>query len=130
MLLVKTKIWPSIIHWIWLFADQFIPKWTEIWRFTPWFDLKYTKEEFAKLPILIQDHLNIYCWLSDKSSKYIFSTDHWKFFNHSSDNYNVLSAYYDNEEEVVTKAVRDIQAWEELTDDYCSFEKRFNESYK
>jgi len=40
-----------------------------------------------------------------------------------------LSAYYDSEEEVVTKAIRDIQKGEEITDDYSSFEKDFSEEW-
>lgn len=128
MLLIKTKIWPSKIEGIWLFADQFIPKWTEIWRFTPNFDLKFTKEEILKFPPLLQEYFNTYARLSKKSWKYCFSSDHWKFFNHSKNDYNVLSAYHNEEEEVVTKAIRDIEIGEELTDDYSSFEEWFNES--
>lgn len=128
MLLVKTKVLPSSIEWLWLFADQYIPKWTEIWRFTPGFDIKFSEEEVLKLPILLQEHLHTYAWLSKKSGKYCFSTDNGKYFNHSSSNNNVLSAYYDNEEEVVTKALRDIEVGEEILDNYWSFEEWFDEN--
>lgn len=67
-------------------------------------------------------------WLSKKSEKYCFSSDNGKYFNHSK-NPNSLSAYYDNEEEVVTKAIKDIQKGEEITDDYSTFEKNFNEDW-
>lgn len=127
MLLVKTKILPSSIAWIGLFADQFIPTWTEIRRFTPWFDLKFSKEEITKFPALLQEHFETYSRLSKKSGMYCFSSDHGKFFNHSATNNNILSAYYDNEEEVVTKAIRDIQIGEELLDNYGSFEQGFSE---
>ena len=43
MLYVKTKIGQSKIHGMGLFADQFIKKGTIIWKFTPGFDLKFTK---------------------------------------------------------------------------------------
>lgn len=47
---VKTKIAPSKIHGIGLFADEFIPEDTIIWKFTKGFDLKFTKEQVKKFP--------------------------------------------------------------------------------
>ncbi len=67
-------------------------------------------------------------WLSKKSGKYCFSSDNGKYFNHSKFP-NSLSAYYDNEEEVITKAIKDIKKGEEITDDYGSFEKDFKENW-
>mgnify|MGYP001562319139 CR=1 FL=1 len=61
-----------------------------------------------------------------KSGKYCFSSDDGKYFNHSK-NPNSYSTYY--EDEVVTKAIRDIQKGEDITDDYSSFEKDFNEHW-
>ena len=129
MLFVKTKVLPSKIQGLGLFADEFIPKGTIIWKFTPEFDLKFTKEQISKFPKQVQEYLGTYCWLSKKSGKYCFSSDNGKYFNHSN-NPNSLSAYYKNEEEVVTKAVRDIQKGEEITDDYSTFEKDFKEDWK
>ncbi len=126
MLYVKTKVLPSKIQGLGLFADEEIPKGTIIWRFAPGFDLQFTKEEIAKFPKSAQEYLEKYIWLSKKSGKYCFSLDNGKYFNHSRDP-NSRSAYYDDEEEVVTKAVRDIRADEEITDDYSTFEKDFEE---
>lgn len=120
MIYVKTKLKESKIHGIGLFADQFIPKGTIIWKFTPGFDKKYTKEQLKKLPKKAREYLDEYIWVSKKSKKYCFSVDNGKHFNHS-ENPNVLSAYYPNEEEVVTRAIRDIKKGEEITDDYNSF---------
>lgn len=39
---------------------------------------------------------------------------------------NALSAYYEDEE-VVTKAIKDMKKGEEITDDYSTFEKDFKE---
>ena len=125
---VKTKIAPSKIQGIGLFADEFIPKGTIIWKFTKGFDLKFTKEQIKKFPKQVKDYLNTYMWSSKKSGKYCFSSDNGKYFNHSK-NPNSLSAYYDNEEEVVTKAIKDIQKGEEITDNYSSFEKDFKEDW-
>jgi SET domain-containing protein len=121
MLLVKTKAKESPIHGLGLFADQFIPKGTDIWRFTPGFDQKFTREEILAFPEALQIYLYKYSWRSKKSKLYCFSSDDGKYFNHS-ENPNCLSEYRDNEEEVVTIAQRDIQQGEELTDNYSSFE--------
>src|SRR3989344_8593324 len=127
MICVKTKIGPSKINGIGLFADEFIPKGAIIWKFTPGFDLKFTKGQIKKFPKQVQEYLETYCWLSKKSGKYCFASDNAKYFNHSK-NPNSLSAYYKNEEEVVTKAIQDIQKGEEITDNYSTFEKDFKEN--
>ena len=124
MIQVKTKIGQSKIQGTGLFAEEFIPKGTVIWKFTPGFDLKFTQEEVDSFPRQVQEYLEIYSWFSKKSNKWCFSSDNGKYFNHS-ENPNSLSAYYDDEEEVLTKAIRDIEIGEEITDDYSSFEEGF-----
>ena len=129
MLFVKTRVLPSRIHGLGLFADEDIPKDTILWKFTSEFDLKFTKEQIRKFSKQVQEYLETYCWLSKKSGKYCFASDNAKYFNHSK-NPNSLSAYYKNEEEVVTKAIQDIQKGEEITDNYSTFEKDFKENWK
>jgi SET domain-containing protein len=126
MLLVKTKIKESEVHGIGLFADQFISKGTEIWRFTQGFDQKFTREQILGFPDLLQIYIYKYCWRSKKSKLYCFSADNGKYFNHSK-NQNVLSEYRHNEEEVVTIAIKDIEIGEEILDDYSSFEDEKSE---
>ena len=126
MLLVKTKVLLSPLHGYGLFADEFIPKGMEIWRFTPGFDQRFTREQILSWPDLLQIYIYKYCWRSKKSKLYCFSADDGKYFNHSEEP-NVLSEYSDNEEEVVTRALRDIKSGEELTDNYNSFEDERSE---
>lgn len=121
MMLVKTQVKESKIHGLGLFADQFISKGTEIWRFTPGFDLKFTREQILSFPEALQIYIYKYSWRSKKSKLYCFSSDDGKFFNHS-EKPNVLSEYRDDEEEVITVAIKDIQAGEEILDNYNSFE--------
>lgn len=121
MLYVKTKIEPSKIHGTGVFADQFIPKGTVVWKFTPGFDQKFTKEQILNFPELLQRYMYKYSWKGEKSKLYCLSADNGKYFNHSSTP-NVISNYVDSEEEVITTAVRDIEIGEELTDNYSSFE--------
>jgi len=128
MLLVKTKIGQSSIEGIGLFADEFITKGTIIWQYTPNFDLRFNDHEISHLPLKVQEYLKIYSWKSKTSDQYCFSSDNGKYFNHSSTNNNVLSYYEDAYNEVITKALRDIEINEELIDNYSSFEIDFNES--
>lgn len=121
MLLVKTQVKESKVHGLGLFAVQFIPKGTEVWKFTRGFDQQFTREQIFNFPPSLQKYLCGYAWKSEKSGLYCFASDNGKYFNHSN-NPNVLSQYRDNEEEVVTVAVRDIQLGEEMLDNYASFE--------
>ena len=124
MLCVKTQVKESTIHGLGLFADEFIPQGTEIWRFTPGFDQKFTREQILSFPELLQIYMYKYAWKSDKSNLYCLSTDNGKYFNHSK-NPNVLSEYREDEEEVVTISIKDIYPGEEIFDDYSSFESNF-----
>lgn len=123
MMLIKTQVKESKIHGLGLFADEFIPKGTEIWKFTSGFDQKFTKEQILAFSELLQIYIYKYSWKSDKSKLYCLSSDNAKYFNHSDDP-NVLSEYRDNEEEVVTVAIKDIEPGEEMLDNYSSFESK------
>jgi SET domain-containing protein len=121
MLYVKTYVAPSDVHGLGLFAKEFIPKGALVWKFTPGFDQKFTREQILSFPDELQIYLYTYCWKSKKSHLYCFSSDNGKYFNHSK-NPNVLSAYVHGEEEVVITAIKDINPGQEITDDYSSFE--------
>lgn len=126
MLMVKTTIKKSKIHGIGLFAAQFIPRGTVVWKFTPGFDLRFTKKDILEFPTQLQLYLYKYCWRSKKSGLYCFSSDNGKYFNHS-DNPNTLSKYCNGEDEVITRSLQDIEIGEEITDDYSSFEAKWVE---
>lgn len=121
MLLVRTKIKESEVHGIGLYADEFIPQGTLVWKFTPGFDKKFTAKQISEFPDLLQIYLYKYTWKSKKSGMYCFCSDNGKHFNHS-ENPNVLSEYRDNEDESLVFAIKDINIGEELLDDYSSFE--------
>lgn len=121
MLLVSTKIMPSPIQGLGLFADEFIPAGTMIWRFTPDFDRRFTATQIYAFPPALQAHLCRYAWKSRKSGLYCFAADNGKYFNHAATP-NARSEYRDGEEEVVTITLRDIHPDEEITDDYACFE--------
>jgi len=64
MLLIKTKIGPSKINGIGLFANQFIPKGTVIWKFHSGYDIKIDKNELAKLSEITKDCFLKYAYLN------------------------------------------------------------------
>ncbi len=125
MLCVRTKVAPSQIEGLGLFAAEFIPRGTIVWKFISGFDMSISKEQLDLLPQPAKDHMAVYAYLSQKSGKYILGSDGGKYFNHSSMP-NTKSDYPDDEEEVVTVASADIQPGEEITCDYNSFEKNWN----
>ena len=49
MLTVLASAKPSPIHGVGLFADEFIPKGTIMWRFDPTFDIFFPKDEAKRL---------------------------------------------------------------------------------
>src|ERR1700686_1724875 len=103
LLHVRTSVRPSKIQGLGLFAEEFIPKGTVVWTFTPGFDMRLTDDELRALPVLLQEWLATYLWRSKKSGLWCLSNDNGKYFNHSSTP-NVLSAYQVHEPEVLTRA--------------------------
>lgn len=116
MLLVKTKIGPSKIHGIGLFAAQFIPKGAPVWRFQPGFDLNIPAEDIIKLfPRALEQLLN-YAYLNHKTNEYILCFDDGRFVNHS-DTPNMTDSNPDDDL-APDIALRDIEEGEEMTSDY------------
>lgn len=121
MLLVKTKIGPSKIHGIGLFADQFIKKGTPIWRFAPELDLKLSETQLNKLPELAKECILHYCYHSVADDSYVLCFDDARFFNHSK-NSNTTSIDVEGDPEGLEIASQDINAGEELLCDCKEFD--------
>lgn len=115
MLLIKTKIAQSKISGIGLFADQFIPKGTVVWKFMPKFDLLMSEEEVNSLSEPAREQFYNYAFLDKKYNKYLLCSDDARFFNHS-DNPNC-----DERVDDITTAMRDIESGEELIVNYKDF---------
>ena len=106
MLLVKTKIAPSPINGIGLFADQFIQKGTIIWKFQPGFDLKINTAELNVLSEPAKQQFLKYAYLNKHTSKYVLCFDDERFINHS-DQPNILEGPLQDGEECFDVAGRD-----------------------
>lgn len=108
MNIVKTYIDKSSIQGIGLFAAEFIPKGTKIWKLGP-LDITYTSEEWNKLilelPIPAVHYLKRYSY--QEGDIYILCGDDGKYVNHS----------YDPNTNGDT-AIKDIHPGEEITCNY------------
>lgn len=120
MMLIKTRVQASGIHGMGLFAVEFVPKGTPIWRFEPGFDHDFSPEQFAALPLLAREHTRWFCFVSQKDGHVILSGDHACFINHSlTPNTGAAPGERDP---VFTVALRDIGAGEEITCNYCDYD--------
>ncbi|MFA6973814.1 MAG: SET domain-containing protein [Parcubacteria group bacterium] len=121
MLLVKTKIGSSGIQGNGLFADQFIPKGTPIWKFKSGLDIIVSKDDVSSLPEIGKKQFLNYCYLNQKTNKYVLCFDDARFFNHSDDpNTGNIDSFDD--EEGIDIAIKDIGIGEEITCDYKEFD--------
>jgi len=121
MFTYKTKIDNSEIHGTGVFAIEFIPKDTIIWRFQENFDIKITQAEFDKLPTLAQEHFNFYGYFNTKEGGWVLCTDNAKYTNHS------LNPNMKMIDEINSIATQDIQIGEEITENYFVFDEKANE---
>ena len=125
MLLIKTKIGPSNINGIGLFAAQFIPKGTLVWKFKSGFDQKIKKSEIEPLSQSGKEQFLKYAYLSSKNDEYVLCFDDARFFNHSDDP-NCVDMVSAGDGEPNDISCRDISEGEELTCDYRSFSNDFD----
>ncbi len=121
MLLVKTKLSLSGIHGIGLFADEFIPKDSVVWKYSKALDRVYAQVELDKMDKLDKEFLETYCF--KYHGKYYLCVDDARFMNHS-EKPNCTDIGVDDVTENdlgSTIAKVDIQKGEELTCDYSFF---------
>jgi hypothetical protein len=125
MLMIKTKLGPSKINGIGLIADQFIPKGTVIWKYSPKFDLIIDHTELNILPEPARNAFLHYAYLNKRTGKYVLCFDNARFFNHS-ENPNCVGAPSPDDDEGLDIAGVDIQPGEEMTNDYREFDDDFD----
>jgi SET domain-containing protein len=125
MMLVKSILRASSIHGLGVFADQFIARGTEVWKFIPEFDLEKTEDEIRSLPDHIQKWISRYGYLDKYLNLYILCFDDARYINHS-DQSNIAPDYarcrYG-----IDIALRDIESGEEITTNYRLFDALDND---
>jgi|SRR3989344_5812932 len=122
MLLVKTKIGPSKINGIGLFADEFIQKGALVQKFIDGVDLEIEQELVDSLPEPVKSAVLHYAYKNKLIGKYILNSDDVRFLNHS-DNPNLIGDESNKEADI---AARDIKKGEELTVNYTEFDADFD----
>lgn len=120
MLLVKTHLANSPIHGYGLFAAERIARGTEVWRFTPPFDQDLSSSVLDGLTPAQREWMLHYGYIDLRSKRLILCGDDARFINHS-DAPNIASDFT-LDHYGVDIAVRDIEAGEEITSDYMTFE--------
>ncbi len=116
MLLVKTRIGPSQIHGIGVFAEERIKKGQSIWVFDSRIDARVPISDLPTFPAPVRAFLRKHGYeeTQDGVRTIVLCGDHARHVNHSNDP-NVL----DGETDV---AARDIEPGEEITCNYYTFD--------
>jgi uncharacterized protein len=120
MMLIKTRVQPSPIHGLGLFAASDVPRGTPIWRFDPVLDRELTPEQIAALPLVARDHIHFYGFVNRDTGQTVLAGDHACFMNHSP--MPNTGAPPGTGGAVNTQALRDIRAGEEITCNYHEFD--------
>ncbi len=120
MLFVKTRKGRSAVHGTGLFATEFIPKGTVIWRYAAGYDKILTREEFERLGPEDRGAWERFAYVSRFTGLLVYSGDEYVFMNHSHDPNVGVSPVFEAPEGFDI-ALRDIQAGEELLFDYTWF---------
>lgn len=115
MLKIKTITGQSMIHGRGLFVAENVPAGTVVCEFLDWFDRSLTDQEFASMPETVQRYLEYYGYYD---TQWRLNSDDMRFCNHST----IPNLVCDLESNVDI-AARDIQAGDELTVDYTTFDK-------
>lgn len=114
MLLVPTYLAPSEIHGIGVFTPEPLRPGTVIWEFTPGVDWELGPEELEAFPEPYRSRLRTYSYL-DERGLYVLCGDNARYMNHA----DVPNCDDTGE---VTVTARAIEAGEELTCDYRTFD--------
>jgi hypothetical protein len=121
MLMVKTRLGPSEIAGIGLFADQDIPEGTVTWKFFAGYDLLLTGDEIGRLPEPARTSLLDHSYRDPASGLYVLCIDNARFMNHAAAP-NTAGVHAGGSIEGYDIATRDVRKGEELTCDYRLFD--------
>jgi len=121
MLLVPTRLAPSHIHGLGVYAVAPIAKGTPVWRFERGLDMEFNPDIVPMLPAHVQKFFRHYGYLDRNVKRIILCFDDARFVNHS--NAPNVATDYAKDPHGLDVALRDIAAGEELTMDYAGFEE-------
>ena len=115
MLVVRTYLEKSGIHGFGIFARESISRGTRVWEFHEKLDIRFSPEEFEKLPASVKEEIEWHMYEPEDGGPFFYEATMGKYMNHSRE------ANVDFSEVGVGVATRDINSGEELTCDYRHF---------
>ena len=118
MLTIRTSVGKSAFAGLGLFAAEFVPARTVVWRKTGISPISYTPEAFESLPAKLQDFILFYGFIDFDTGKYQIDVDNARFANHS-DAPNLFSSR--NEIEMIARV--DLHPGDEITINYKRLDK-------
>src|SRR2546423_2480070 len=121
MLLVPTRLAPSSIHGLGVFAVAPVAHGAPVWRFAKGLDMEFGRDIVEELPEHIRGFFARYGYLDRHVNRIILCFDDARFVNHS-DTPNV-GTDYQQDSYGLDVALRDIAAGEEMTMNYEDFEE-------
>lgn len=122
MILIKTRLDKTQRGDLGLYAAEDVPKGTEVWKMDSFFDVTLENSFVESMTDEARMYVKKYSYLTPKGV-WIMHIDDARFLNHSDDP-NLVDY------EQTTVALRDIQAGEELTCDYYSFDLHADKKLK
>src|ERR1700761_6333927 len=115
MFVIRTRVGPSPIHGIGVFACEDVSAGEVVWRFHPPFDQVLSQSDVAALPVVARDYVEKYAYpCLDLSGELVLSGDHARFLNHSDDPNTEERPFF-------SIARRAIFIGDEITCDYGAF---------
>ena len=119
-MLIRTRVAPSSIHGLGLFAAEPVAAGQPIWRFENGFDQAFEPAARDALPSVAREHLRWFAFARREDDRVVLSGDHACFMNHAPSPNTGVPPGASNV--ATTVALRDIAAGEELTCDYYAFD--------
>lgn len=119
MIHINYKLKASDLHGVGLFTDQPLQKGTLVYTASPLLDVNITQEQFDTLSQKEKDEILWWGFFDEPSQLWHVDFDVSKFINHSYDPTLTQAAGHDDAYLIATK---DIDAGEELTQNYLEFE--------
>ena len=112
MLLIKTTLKESPINGIGIYASEYIPKGTIIWRFSYLIDSYIREADIEDMTELEKEFILKYAY--KEKGVHVLCVDNARFMNHSDD-----ANTYETKSETIAKT--DIEIGEEITCNYNEF---------